>query len=273
MATPETGDTLDRAANIFEEVSDYGWLIADSLYLIIAGMVIIFVLHKLASSLLYPRLRNGRLVKVIFGTLYVLVLVITALVALRELGFEVKAIGQIAVFSILICAVIVFFLVPFLPRLPFLLGNMVEINGVLGTVDAISSFHTTIRMFDGTMVFLPNALVIASRISNFHYTPTRRVELKFSIVPSSDLEYTKELLVRLMSEDQRVLDEPAPPTVVVMAANASSVDFTAFCWVENADWLTARSDLWLKTIGTLRGDERVSLALSEQKIFLEKQDK
>ena len=79
---------MERAASIFEEVSGYGWLIVDSLYLIIAGMAIIFFLHKIASALLYPRLRNGRLVKVFFGTLYVLVLVITALVALRDLGFD-----------------------------------------------------------------------------------------------------------------------------------------------------------------------------------------
>ncbi|MBE9539278.1 MAG: mechanosensitive ion channel [Proteobacteria bacterium] len=262
---------MEQASNILGQVSDYGWLIVDSLYLIVGGMVIIFLLHKLASVFLYPNLKNGRLVRVIFGTLYLLVLVITALLALKQIGFDVRVIAQISFITILIGAVVIFFLVPFLPKLPFMPGNMVEISGVMGTVDAISSFHTTIRKFDGTLVFLPNALVMASRISNFHYTPSRRIEMQFSVKPSSDLEYTKELLVRLLSDDERVLDDPSPPVVFIMSASASSVEMTAYCWVLNAHWLGAQSDLWLKIINSLKGETRVSLALSEQKIYLEQE--
>lgn len=205
---------------------------------------------------------------VVFGSLYVLVLTITVLLALREIGFDVRIIAQISLISILIGAVVIFFMVPFLPRLPFILGHMVEINTVMGTVDAISSFHTTIRKFDGTVAFIPNALVMASRIMNFSDTPSRRIEMSFGIKPDSDLAHAKELILKLMGEDERVLDDPADPVVFVMGANASSVDMVGYCWVLNADWLSARSDLWLKAMSMLREDAQVELAIPEQRVYL-----
>lgn len=263
--------TLDLAENtteMVEQVSEYGYLIMDSLYFIIGGMIVIFLLYKLASKLIYPYLKSKRLILVIFGTLYVLVLVITALMALKHIGYDVQPIGQLAILIVLIGAVVVFFLAPFLPRFPFMLGHMVEINGVLGTVDAISTFHTTIRKFDGSMVFIPNALVMATRIINFHDTPTRRIEMKLSVNTDSDLQETKDLLLRLMSEDERVLTEPSPPAVFIAEAQASGTDMVAYCWVNNADWLSAKSDLWLKFVNAFMQNDSVALSLPQQEVYV-----
>jgi small conductance mechanosensitive channel len=264
--------TLEQAVDVVEQLNEYGVLLANSLYVLIIGMAVIFVLHKLASIFLYPRIKNARLMRVIFGALYVLVFVITALLVLRSMGFEVRAVGQLALIGVLLGAVVIFFLVPFLPRLPFLLGHMVEISGTLGIVDAISTYHTTIRKFDGTVVFIPNALVMASKIMNFHDTPTRRIDLNLSISPDSDLEYTKDLVVRLLAEDDRVLDEPASPVVFVMSANAYSVDMVAYGWVLNEHWLGGRSDLWLKLMNAFGSEAKVSLAIPEQKVVLSGQN-
>ncbi len=268
----KTESIIEQATAVFDQFGEYGFLILDSLYLIIVGMTIIFLLHKIAARFLYPKVKYTRLARVILGTLYVLVLAITALLALKKIGFDVEAVGQIAIISILIGAVVIFFLVPFLPKLPFVLGHMVEIKGVLGHVDAISSFHTTIRTFDGSLVFIPNAVVMASQIMNFHYTPSRRIELHFKITVDSELEYAKELIIRLMSEDERVLDDPSPPSIFLVGADATGVDMTAYCWVLNEHWLAARSDLWLKAIDTLQQETRVTLALAEQKVYMEHLD-
>ena len=269
-STPQdpSADLAEQTAEIVEQVGEYGSLIANSLYLIIAGMLVIFLLYKLASKFLYPQMKNSRLIKVIFGTMYVLVLVITALVALREIGFEVGAVGHLALLGILISAVVVFFLVPFLPRLPFKTGHMVEINGVLGFVDAISTLHTTIRKFDGTMVFIPNAVLMATRVMNFSDTPCRRIELKLSVNTDSNIAESKALFIRLMGEDERVLDEPAPPAAFVTDANAAGVEILAFCWVKNEDWLGTRSDLWLKVVAAFIADNRVAMSLPQQEVYV-----
>jgi small conductance mechanosensitive channel len=267
-AADDTVTIVEETVEIVDQVSAYGHLILGSLYLIIGGMVVIFLLHLFASKFIYPTLGNNRLIKVIFWTLYVLVLVITALLALKGIGFDVSVIGHMALVIVLIGAVIVFFMAPFLPRLPFMIGHLVEINGVLGTIDAISTFHTTLRKFDGTMVFVPNALVLASRIMNYSDTPSRRIEMKLNVNTDSDLEETKSLFIRLMNEDERVLDDPAPPAVFVMDANAAGVEMFAVCWVNNADWLSTRSDLWMKVVDAFIKDERVAMSLPQQEVYV-----
>jgi small conductance mechanosensitive channel len=249
-------------------ISEYGSLIVNGLYLIIGGMVTIYLLQKLATKLIYKHIKNKRLIMVFFGTLYVLVLVITALLALDRSGVNVEGISQMALVGVLIGAVLFFFLEPFIPRLPFKLGQMIDINGVLGTVDAISSFHTTIRKFDGTIVFIPNPLVIASKIMNYDDTPTLRIEIKLSVNNDSDLEETKALFLRLMGNDERVLSEPSPPFVYVAEATASGVDMMAFCWVKNKDWLITRSDLWLQLVDTFQSDDRIAMSLPQQEVFV-----
>lgn len=261
-------EAIQETAEIVDQVSEYGSLISSSLYLILGGMLVIYILHKLASKLLYPHLTNRRLIKVVFGTLYVLILVIVVLMALRAIGFDVTFIGKIAILSVLTGAVVVFFLVPFFPRLPFKIGHMIESNGVLGIVDNISTFHTTIRKFDGTMVFIPNPLVMATKILNFHDLPERRVDINLSVNTNCDLRAAKALILRIMNEDERVLENPALPQAFIVNVTASGADIMAICWVLNANWFAARSEIWLNIVDACAEDDRVTMSLPQQEVFL-----
>jgi small conductance mechanosensitive channel len=256
---------------IVSQLSGYGSLILNSLYFMIAGMLVIFVLYKFANLFLNRFLilksKGKRLKMVIFGTLYVLVFIITALLVLKRLGYDVSAVGQLAILIVLIGAVVAFFLVPFLPKLPFVIGNMVEISGVLGIVDSISTFHTTLRTLDGNIVFIPNALLMASRIVNYHQTPNRRIELNVSVGVDCDLELCKKFLFEIMSADDRVLVDPAP-MVYVLDANATGVEMVGFCWVGNDDWFTTRSDLWMLVVDKFQNDPAVNLSLNKQEVLL-----
>jgi small conductance mechanosensitive channel len=198
-------EVIQDTVEITEQLSEYSTLIGSSLYLILGGMLVIFLLHKLASKILYPHLKNRRLIKVIFGTFYVLILVIVVLMALRAVGFNVTLIGKISILVVLIGAVVVFFMVPFFPRLPFKIGHMIESNGVLGFVDNISTFHTTIRKLDGTMAFIPNPLVMATKILNYNDLPERRIDINLSVNTDCDLREAKALILRVINEEERVL--------------------------------------------------------------------
>ena len=261
-------EAIQETLEIAEQVSEYGSLISSSLYFILGGMLVIFLLHKLASKVLYPYLKNRRLIKVVFGTLYVLILVIVTLMALRAVGLDVTLIGKIAILIVLTGAVIVFFLVPFFPRLPFKIGHMIESNGVLGFVDNISTFHTTIRKLDGTMAFVPNALVMATKILNYHDLSERRIEINISVNTDCNLRTAKALVLRIMNEDERVLESPALPKAFIVNATASGTDITAFCWVANADWFATRSDLWLNIVDAIAADDQVTMSLPQQEVYL-----
>jgi small conductance mechanosensitive channel len=259
---------MNKTTEIISLLNNYGSLLANGLVFLLVGMLIIFLLYKLATRFVYPHLNNPRLFRVIFGALYVLVLVVTVLLVLNRLGYDTSNIGKPALLVVVIGAAIIFFLSPFIPSLPFKIGNMVEINGVTGIVDAITSFHTHIRTFDGRMVFLPNALVMASRITNFHFTPTRRIELVLDVQIESDVARARELLLEIMQGEKQVLADPEP-TVLVSDANAQRVQLAGYCWVNNGDWMDARTGLWLLVVEAFQDDNRVSLALPRQEVHLE----
>jgi len=250
-----------ESGDLAEHLEEYSYLVADVLWVIALGALAVYLLHRLASGFLYSVVSNSRAIRVMFGALYVLVLVAAILGALRKMGLAIDTIGSIAVLTVLVLAVLIYFIIPFLPRLPFVVGHTVETNGIMGTVDQVSSFHTTIRKFDGTLVFLPNALVMASKILNYSYTPSRRIEMQLNLPSDQDLQPIRERVLALVGEDERVLADPSPPAAFVMSADAAAVHMTVYCWVRNEDFLGARSDLWQKLMA-LRESRGVDLPLA-----------
>jgi small conductance mechanosensitive channel len=274
MATNITEHTIMDAMvgdriGLLEQLQGYGNLFLNGLYLILIGLFVVYMLHRFASRPLYRHIKNRRLIRVLFGFLYALVLVTAILLAMQKIGFDVGSLGRLAYLLLCILAVLAYFLAPFFPRLPFTLGQMIEANGELGFVDSISQFHTTIRRLDGTIVFVPNPLLLASKILNYHMTPNRRIELNLSVNNDSDLKETMAAFLRLMRADERVLEEPAP-SVYVVNATAAGLDLFATCWVANADWFRARSDLWLQLVDAFLKDDRLSMSLPQQEVFVMK---
>ena len=261
-------EIADTTVLVFDKLGDYGALIAGSLYLVLGAMLVIYIVHRLAGKFIYPHIKNKRFIRVFFGTLYIFVLVVMALLILERIGVPVQGVASLALTGVLIGSVVVFFLVPFLPKLPFFIGHMVEISGVLGVVSAISAFRVTIKQFDGTIVTLPTPAVMASVIKNFSQIPHRRIEIMLSVNNDSDLEQTRQVFFEVMSEDKRVLEEPSPPFTHVVNTTASGVDMMAYCWVKNEDWLATRTDVWLKLVHTFNTDERISMSLPQQELFI-----
>ena len=96
LAVEEQLDEIaDTTVLVFDRLGDYGAQIAGSLYLVIGAMLVIFLIHRLAGKLIYPHLKNKRLIRVFFGTLYVFVLVIMALLILDKIGVPVDGIAQL----------------------------------------------------------------------------------------------------------------------------------------------------------------------------------
>ncbi len=264
--TQSVESVIEGASQIVDQVSNYSALITDSLFVIIGGMLAVFLLYKLTSKFLFPYVKNRRLIRVVFGTIYVLILVVTMLVVVNKLGIDTSVIGKIAIIAVLLGAVVIFFLVPFLPRLPFMIGQMIEVGGVVGTVDNISTLHTTIRTFDGAMVFLPNPLVLASKITNFSDIAERRIALQLTVNLDADIEKVRNRILTIMSKDERILTNPASPVARVTTANAIGISLTAFCWTKNEDFLNTQSDLWIEVVNAFKNDEHVNMALPQQEI-------
>ncbi|MFO7645576.1 MAG: mechanosensitive ion channel family protein, partial [Desulfosarcina sp.] len=138
------------------------------------------------------------------------------------------------------------FLRPFIPTLPFKVGNTVKTGDLLGRVEAITFINTRLRTFDGKTVFVPNTRIFKDVVINYHYTQTRRVKINVTIRYDQDLLKAKQVLEAVMVEDPRVKAKPSA-VVYVLNLAASWVELGGRCWVDNQDFWFARCDLLEKT--------------------------
>lgn len=118
---------------------------------------------------------------------------------------------------------------------PFKAGDFVEAGGATGVIEKISIFSTLMRSGDNKEVIIPNGNIYGGNITNYSARETRRVDMVFGIGYDSDLKLAKEILLDLVSKDERVLSEPAPVIAVSELAD-SSVNFIVRPWVNSADY-------------------------------------
>lgn len=60
---------------------------------------------------------------------------------------------------------------------PFNIGDLIESDGVTGTVEEITLNHTKVQTFDGLTVLVPNKTVSSAKLTNYGPgPPPRRLE-------------------------------------------------------------------------------------------------
>ena len=140
---------------------------------------------------------------------------------------------------------------------PYKVGDFVEAQGVSGSVAEIQIFNTVIMTPDNKRIIVPNGAISNGIITNFSAEATRRVDFVFGIGYDDDIAKAKGILERLVAEDPRALESPAPVVVVSELAD-SSVNFTVRVWVNAADYWGVFFDL----------TERVKLTFDQEGISI-----
>ncbi|WP_321275874.1 mechanosensitive ion channel family protein [Thiomicrorhabdus indica] len=118
---------------------------------------------------------------------------------------------------------------------PFKSGDFVEAGGVMGVVESINIFSSTFRTGDNKEIIVPNGSIYSDSITNYSARETRRVDMVFGIGYDDDIKKAKEILQRLVAEDDRILPEPEP-VIALGELGASSIDFIVRPWVKSADY-------------------------------------
>jgi len=118
---------------------------------------------------------------------------------------------------------------------PFNDGDLVETAGVLGVVEHIGIFTTTMRSGDNREIIIPNGEIFGGTITNLSKRATRRVDMVFGIGYDDDIKKAKNIITTILADDERVLKDPAPLVVVGELAD-SSVNFNVRPWCKTADF-------------------------------------
>lgn len=125
---------------------------------------------------------------------------------------------------------------------PFNDGDFVEAAGVSGVVEEIGIFTTTMRTGDNREIIIPNGEIFGGTITNYSKRATRRVDMVFGIGYDDDLKKAKEILNKILQEDDRVLSDPAPLVAVSELAD-SSVNFNVRPWCNTSEYWNVYFDI------------------------------
>jgi small conductance mechanosensitive channel len=118
---------------------------------------------------------------------------------------------------------------------PFKVGDYIEAQNYAGTVSEIQIFHTILHTPDKKTIIIPNGPLSNGSAVNYSTSPLRRVDWKFGIGYSDNIDQAKQLILDLLQRDQRILQDPAPFTGVISLGD-SSVNIVTRAWVNSADY-------------------------------------
>ncbi|WP_058969146.1 small-conductance mechanosensitive channel MscS [Type-D symbiont of Plautia stali] len=124
---------------------------------------------------------------------------------------------------------------------PFKTGEFVDL-GVMGTVQNVQIFSTTLKTVDGKIVVIPNGKIIAANIVNFSREPIRRNEFIIGVAYEADVDEVIALLKEVVEADERVLKEMGIQIGLNELA-ASSLNFVVRCWSKSGDLQNVYWDL------------------------------
>ena len=141
---------------------------------------------------------------------------------------------------------------------PFVIGDyIIDSAGKEGTVEEIQIFFTKLRTPDNKVIILPNGNLANNSIVNVTSSKIRRCDITVGISYDSDIKKAKEVLTKLLENDEAVLKDH-DMVVFVDKLGDSSVNLGVRCWFNNDDYWTG---MWRLT-------EKVKLTLDDAGITI-----
>jgi len=124
-------------------------------------------------------------------------------------------------------------LIIFLDR-PFVIGDLVEVDGQYGKVDRITLRSTRIITVDGKMLAVPNLDMVNKTVTSYTNFPHLRLDLGVTISVHEDLDKARSILLDLVRDPEHYMTDP-PPSVVVQQLNDYNVLLVLRVWINN-EW-------------------------------------
>lgn len=108
---------------------------------------------------------------------------------------------------------------------PIRVGDTVSIGGITGTVSRIRIRATTLVDWDRKEQIIPNKTFVTQDLTNWTLTDAiTRVIVRVGVAYGSDVDKVQELLFRIATDNERVVDDPSP-AVFCVGLGDSSVNF------------------------------------------------
>ena len=154
---------------------------------------------------------------------------------------------------------------------PFKVGDYIETSTYGGVVEQIGLFYTHLVTVDNKQILIPNGSLSNGSLINYSAKSTRRVDLTFSVGYENDITHVKEVLNKIVENNNLILKDPKP-FIGVTAHSASSVDFVVRAWCDTQDYWNIYFDL-LEEVKITFDKENISIPYPQMDLHLKEINK
>ena len=232
-------------SNLLEKVYTlltlYGLRVISAIAIFIIGRWVAKGITRLIERLMARRKVDETLVSFVSNLGYVALLAFVIIAALNKLGIQTASfIAVLGAAGLAIGLALQGSLSNFAAGIlmiifrPFKVGDYIEGAGVAGTVESIQIFTTQLKTPDNKTIIIPNAKISGDNIVNYTTKGSRRVDLVFGIGYADDIDKARQIIMDIITKDERVFKDPEPVVVVSELAD-SSVNLTTRAWSTSAD--------------------------------------
>lgn len=128
---------------------------------------------------------------------------------------------------------------------PFKVGDMIQAAGMMGKVNEIDLFTTTLDTPDNRRIIVPNSSISGGIIENITYHQQRRIEVIVGVAYASSLDATRSALTTAAEslKEKMIEGEGRGYTVVLATLADSSVQWKVRMWVCASDFWSVTEEL------------------------------
>ncbi len=236
---------FDKLHAIFDPETIGAWLAEGIVNLLIAISVyaifyLVWRIVQFASKPIFTRSKLDETSSIFISSIIkYTILIFGAVTALDSVGIKTSAIlTSLGIVGLTIgfaardsLSNIISGIIIFLDR-PFVIGDLVEVDGNYGKVDRITLRSTRIVTVDGKMLAVPNVDVINKTVSSYTNFPHLRLDVQVTVAVTEDIDKARSILLSLVQDESIYMTEPAP-SVVVRALNDYNVLLEVRAWIHN----------------------------------------
>ena len=125
---------------------------------------------------------------------------------------------------------------------PYKIGDLIEVQSHLGQVSDIQIFTTVLVNTVNQKIFIPNGAISNGNIVNYSALGKIRIDQVVGISYDSDIKKAKDVLLTVLRNHPKVLEDPEP-TVGVLELADSSINMTVRPWCVPEDYWQIQLDI------------------------------
>lgn len=125
---------------------------------------------------------------------------------------------------------------------PFDVGDVIEHDGIAGTVREIRMMHTVLETFDGRMVYIPNSSISGGRVINVTQTGRRRVDISVSASYNQSPAQVRKAIGDAIARTEGILEDPAP-AVFLDSYGDSAINYGIRVWTASENYMNVKNTL------------------------------